>query len=123
MFIKGYFDENDVLTVLSSIKFLKPEEPHQAQDHYENGLKSYKKGDVLQTQSEFANAYFLSPENPDYIFMFTKSLLLKETENYDYVKDLLNEVLKLKPDYKEAQKLLKEVESKLPKETKTFEKR
>jgi len=115
MFIKGYFDENDIHTILSSVEFLKPEEPHQAQDHYENGLKSYKKGDVLQTQFEFANAYVLSPENPDYIFMFAKSLLMNETKNYKHIKDLLEIVLKLKPDHKDAQRLLKELGPKLPK--------
>ena len=119
MSIEGYFDENDALTILSSIEFLKPEEPHQAQDHYENGLKSYKKGDVLQTQFEFANAYVLSPANPDYIFMFAKSLLLKDPKNYDHVKDLLNNVLKNKPNHKDARKLLKEVESKISKEAKS----
>lgn len=119
MSIKGYFDENDVLTILSSIEFLKPEEPNQAQDHYEKGLKSYKKGDVLQTQFEFANAYVLSPENPDYIFMFAKSLLLKDPKNYDHVRNLLNSALKIKPGHKDARKLLKEVESNLPKAPKS----
>jgi len=113
--IKKYFDENIILAVLSSIEFLKPEDPGQSQNHYEKGLTHYKRGDILQSQIEFVNAYTLSPENPDYIFMLAKSLLSKEIENYDYVKDLLNHVLKIKPDHKEAQKLLKEIESKLPK--------
>ena len=115
MSVKGYLDENDVLTILSSIEFLKPEDSGQSNNHYEKGLNSYKRGDILQTQVEFANAYFLSPENPDYIFMFGKSLLIKEPKNYDYVKELLNKVLKLRPDHKGAQKLLKEIEPKLPK--------
>ncbi len=114
--IKGYLDEHDVITILSSIEFLKPEDSSKSEDHYQNGLKLYKKGDVLQTQVEFANAYFLSPENPDYIFMFAKSLLLRDPKNYDYVKNLLNGVLKLKPDHKDARKLLKEIEPKLSKE-------
>ena len=117
--IKGYLDEHDVLTILSSIEFLKPEDVSKSEDHYQNGLKLYKKGDVLQTQVEFANAYSLLPENPDYIFMFAKSLLLKDPKNYDYVKNLLNSVLKLKPGHRDAQKLLKEVESKLLKAQKS----
>jgi len=116
MSVRGYLEENDILTILSSIEFLKPEDSGQSENHYENGLKSYKRGDVLQTQVEFTNAYFLSPENPDYIFMFAKSLLLKDPKNYDHVKNLLNNVLKLKPDHKDAQKLLKEIE---PKPSKT----
>jgi hypothetical protein len=116
MSVKGYLDENDFLTILSSIEFLKPEDSSQSKNHYESGLRFYKQGDFLQTQVEFANAYFLSPENPDYIFMFAKSLLIKEPINYDHVKNLLNKVLKLKPDHKDAQKLLKEIEPKLPRE-------
>jgi hypothetical protein len=115
MSIKGYLNEHDVITILSSIEFLKPEESSKSEDHYQNGLKFYKKKDILQTQVEFANAYVLSPENPDYIFMFAKSLLLKDPKNYEHVKNLLNKVLRLKPDHKDARKLLKEVESKLPK--------
>ena len=107
-------DENDILTILSSIEFVKPEDSSRSENHYENGLTFYQQGDILQTQVEFANAYFLSPENPDYIFMFAKSLLLKDPKNYDHVKNLLNEVLKLKPDHKEAQKLLREIGPKLP---------
>ena len=117
MSIKGYLDENDVLTILSSIEFLKPEDSSRSEIHYDNGLKFYKQGDVLQTQVEFADAYMLSPENPDYIFMFAKSLLLSESKDYDHVKNLLNQALKLKPDHQEAQKLLKEIGPKLPRET------
>jgi hypothetical protein len=116
MSIRGYMDENDILTILSSIEFLKPEDSSRSENHYESGLKFYKQGDVLQTQVEFANAYSLSPENPDYIFMFAKSLLLKDPKDYDHVKTLLNKVLKLKPDHKDAQKLLKEIGPKLPRE-------
>ena len=116
MSVKGYLDENDFLTILSSIEFLKPKDSGQANNHYEKGLSSYKRGDILQTQVEFANAYFLSPENPDTIFMFAKSLLMTEPRNYDHVKNLLNKVLKLKPDHKDAQKLLKEIGPKLPRE-------
>jgi len=115
MSIKGYLDENGVLTILSSIEFLKPEDSSRSEIHYDNGLKFYKQGDVLQAQVEFANAYCLSPENPDTVFMFAKSLLIKEPKNDDYVKELLNKVLKLRPDHKGAQKLLKEIEPKPPK--------
>jgi len=115
--IKGYLDENDVLTILSSIGFLRPEDSSQSKNHYENGLRFYKQGDVLQTQVELANAYVLSPDNPDYIFMFAKSLLLRDPKDYDHVKNLLDNVLKLKPDHKETQKLLREIGPNLPKET------
>ncbi|HXX34675.1 MAG TPA: hypothetical protein VEM15_09390 [Thermodesulfobacteriota bacterium] len=117
MSTKGYLDEIDILTIVSSIEFPKPEDPAQAGKHYEKGLRLYQSGDILQAQIEFANAYYLSPENPDYIFMLAKSLYLKDQELLDYthIKGLLNKALKLKPGYKEAQRLLKEIEPKVPK--------
>jgi len=117
MSVRGYLEENDILTILSSIELLNPEDSSRSEYHYQNGLKLYKQAEVLQAQVEFANAYFLSPENPDTLFMFAKSLLLRDPKDYNHVKNLLTNVLKLKPDHKDAQKLLKEIEPKLPKET------
>ncbi len=117
MFVRGYLDENDILPILSSIEFLKPEDSSRSKNHYDNGLKFYKQGDVLQAQVEFANAYMLSPEDPNTIFMFAKSLLLNDSKDYNHVKNLLDHILKLKPDHKDARKLLKEIEPKLPKAT------
>ena len=87
------------------------------------GLRLYRSGDILQAQIEFANAYYLSPENPDYTFMLAKSVYLKDQAflDYNYIKDLLNKVLKLKPSHKEARKLLKEIEPRIPKEAKKME--
>jgi hypothetical protein len=116
MSVRGYLDQTDILTILSSIEFLTPEDPSRSKNHYDHGLKFYRQGDVLQAQVEFANAYMLSPENPDYIFMFAKSLLLKDPKNYDHIKNLLDRVLKLKPDHRDAQRLLKEIGPKLPRE-------
>lgn len=48
--------------------------------------------------------------------MFAKSLPVREVKNYKHIKELLDNVLKLRPDHKEAQKLLREIESNLPKE-------
>jgi len=123
LLLKKYFDESNILSVLSSIEFLKPEDTRQANTHYERGLVFYQSRDILQAQTEFANAYYLSPENPDYTFMLARSLYLKDQEFLDYthIKDLLNKVLKLKPGHKEAQKLLKEIEPRVPKEAKKLE--
>jgi hypothetical protein len=42
--IKKYFNEDDIiLHILSSIEFLKPEDPGQAGGHYENGLRFYNR--------------------------------------------------------------------------------
>jgi tetratricopeptide (TPR) repeat protein len=123
LFVKKYFDDNIILPTLSSVEFLKPEGPDQAKNHYEKGLVLYKRGDILQAQVEFANAYMLSPQNPDFIFMLAKSLFSKEIEDEDYVRDLLNNVLKIRPGHKEAQRLMKELGPKLPKERKQLENR
>jgi hypothetical protein len=114
--VQRYLDEKDILTILSSIEFLRPEDSSRSAIHYDQGLKLYKQGDVLPAQVEFANAYFLSPENPNFLFMFATSLLLNDPKDYDHVKSLLDRVLKLKPDHKDAQKLLKEIGPKLPRE-------
>ena len=118
LMLKKYFDESDALTILSSIEILEPEGLDQANKHYQQGLMLYRNGNILQAQIEFANAYYISPENPDYTFMLAKSLYLKDQEFLDntYIKDLLKKVLKLKPGHKEAQKLLKEIEPRVPKE-------
>jgi hypothetical protein len=116
MSVRGYLDEQDILMILSSIEFLKPEDSSRSKNHYDNGLKFYKERDVLQAQVEFANAYMLFPENPDTLFMFAKSLLLNDAKDYDHVKNLLDRVLKLKPDHQDAQRLLKEIGPKLPRE-------
>jgi tetratricopeptide (TPR) repeat protein len=125
LMLKKYFDESDILTILSSMEILEPEGLDQANKHYEKGLRLYQSGDILQAQIEFANAYYLSPENPDYTFMLAKSVYLKDQEflDYTYIKDLLNKVLKLKPSHKEAHKLLKEIEPRVPKEAKKLETR
>lgn len=116
MSVRGYLDENDILTILASIEFLRPGDSSRYEIHYAKGLTSYKQGDILQAQVEFANAYLLSRENPDALFMFSKSLLLNDAKDYDHVKNLLDRVLKLKPDHKDAQKLLKQIGPKLPRE-------
>ena len=112
---KEYFDKDDILAILSSVEFLRPEEPSLAQNHYEKGLALFRQGNLQQARVEFANAYYLCPENSTYIFMFAKSLPVKETKNYKHIKDLLDIVLRIKPNHKEAQKLLKEIEPKLAK--------
>ena len=80
--VKNYFDESIILPTLSSIEFLRPEDFNKPQDHYEKGLTLYKRGDILQAQVEFANAYMLSPGNPEFIFMFAKSLLVKRNRKW-----------------------------------------
>ncbi len=110
-FKKGYLDENDVLTILSSIEFLKPNEPGLAVIHYRKGLEFCNRGDIDQALIEFANAYYLFPEDPEYIFALAKTLHIKEQRSNKHIEELLTTLLKIKPDHKGAQQLLGEIES------------
>jgi len=111
-FKKGYLDEKDVLTILSSIEFIKQNGSILAPDYYRKGLEHSNRGDNHQALLEFANAYYLSPENPEYIFALAKTLYIKEQRSNKHIQELLATVLALKPDHKDAQQLLREIESK-----------
>jgi hypothetical protein len=111
-FKKGYLDDNDVLTILSSIEFLRPNEIGLAVVHYRKGLEFLNCGDNHHALLEFANAYYLSPENSEYIFAVAKTMYIKDQRSSKDVKELLATVLKIKPDHKDAQQLLREIESK-----------
>jgi hypothetical protein len=110
-FKKGYLDENDVLTILSSVEFLRPNEPGFAVDHYGKGLEFCSRGDIDHALIEFANTYYLSPEDPEYIFALAKTQYIKEQRSNKHIEELLTTLLKIKPDHKGAQQLLREIES------------
>lgn len=110
-FKKGYLDENDVLTILSSIEFLKPDEPGLAVIHYGKGLEFYNRRDIHQALIEFANTYYLSPDDPEYIFALARTLYIKEQGGNKHIEELLTTLLNIKPDHKGAQQLLREIES------------
>jgi tetratricopeptide (TPR) repeat protein len=109
---KGYWSENDLLAILSSIEFLKPQTPPQAKSLYEKGMDLCRQGNILEAQIEFANAYYLSPENPEYIYMVAKTFCERGTKNYKNIQELLDIVLKINPEHKDAQQLLKEIKLK-----------
>ena len=111
-FKKDYLDEQDVLTILSSIEFHKQNESVLAADYYRKGGKLCARGDNQHALLEFANAYYLSPENPEYMFALAKTLYITEQRSNKYMNELLSTVLKIKPDHKGAQQLLREIESK-----------
>jgi hypothetical protein len=111
LFKKGYLDENDVLTILSSIEFLKPNEPKFAVTHYRKGLEFCNRGDIHQALIEFANTYYLSPDDPEYIFALAKALYIKEQRSNRHIEELLTTLLRIKPDHKGAQQLFRKIES------------
>jgi len=111
-FKKGYLNEKDVLTILSSIEFLKQNNSVLAADHSRKGVELCNRGEFHQALIELANAHYLSPENPEYIFTLAKTFYIKEQRNNKHIQELLSTVLKIKPDHKDAQQLLREIESK-----------
>lgn len=116
---KEYLGDGDILNIISSLEFLKTEDTNNAKFYYKKGLSLLQSGDVTQAEYEFANAYYLSPKDPDYIFGFAETLPKTGPNAYKHIKEMLDLILKIRPDYKEAQILLKKIEPKLRSETDT----
>jgi len=110
---KTDFNEEEIMTILTSIEFLDTSKPNLAYNHYKKGLEFYNKEDFIEAQFEFAEAYYLSPDNPEYIYMFAESLAQKGAIKYKEIKKHLDVVLKIAPEHKSAKLLLDEIEPKL----------
>lgn len=112
-----HFSKNDVYNIISSFNFLK--EKIEASEYYEKGLQALSSEDFITAQFKFANAYYLSPENPEYGYMLAKALFMNgDKRSFHGTQRILKDVLELKPDYEEAKDLLKIIESELSKEKK-----
>ncbi len=114
-----YLNDADVINILSTFEFLTPENPRDANSHYEKGLSLLQSGDFIQGQYELAEAYYLSPKNPVYILAFTKTLPKTGPNAYKNIKEMIDLILTIKPDYKDAQLLLKGIEPELQHELNT----
>lgn len=107
-----YLNRKDALNIISSFTLL--EEKERGEDkYYKEGLKSLNSNDFIDAQFKFANAYYLSPENPEYGYMLAKALFKNGRKSFYSVKRILEEVLKLEPDYKEARELLETIKLEL----------
>jgi tetratricopeptide (TPR) repeat protein len=113
---KGVFSEDDILNIISSIEFLDTKEPRNAEDYFERGMQYYSNEQFIDAQFEFANAYYKSPENPDYIYMLAKSLTRDGVKKYKKIKEILDIALSIDPKHEGAKELLKEIESELSKD-------
>lgn len=105
---KEYYDcdKKEIYKILSSFEFSK--EQKTATDFYRQGLDKLKANKTIDAQFDFANAYALSPE-PEYGFLLAKTLFLVDEKTTGNCKQLLEDVLKVKPTYKEAQELLENI--------------
>lgn len=107
-----------IANIISSFSFLKQQKA-EANEYYKKGLKALNADDFITAQFKFANAYYLSPENPEYGYMLAKTLFMNgNDQSVLSAKIILLDILKLKPDYEEAKDLLKIIESELSKEKK-----
>lgn len=104
-----YFSRDDIFKMVASIKTVKKRSP---QEYYKKGLEYFNKDNFKDADFEFANAYCLSPRNPEYSYMLAKTfyMLYKSSGNKRLLKkteEVLKEgTLALRPDYKEAKELL-----------------
>lgn len=96
-----YSTKEDALKIISSLKIL--EKPQRPAEYYQKGLKYLNEGDMVSAQMAFAQAYYLSPQNAEYAYMLAKTL---PRDDVYLIKKILEEALKLKPDYSEDQNLL-----------------
>lgn len=102
---KKSWKKENILNIISSVTFT---ENSKAEEN-----RYYKEGvDLLTSNSsdaqfKFANAYYLSPENPEYGYMLAKSLFQQNGRiSFHSAERIVEEVLTIKPDYKEANELL-----------------
>lgn len=103
-----YFDKADVLNIISSLNFLEEREA-EADKYYKKGLGSLSSYDFIDAQFQFANAYYLSPRNSEYGLMLAKALFKNGKISFKSAKRILEYILKLNPDYKEARELLETI--------------
>lgn len=74
-------DADRVLNALiSSMRFLNPEEPEAAATHYRQGTELLRAGRKLEGQVELANAFYLLPDRKDFRETFEATLSLPARE-------------------------------------------
>lgn len=112
MFNQKYLDRKDILNIISSFTLLEEKE-RDSDKCYKEGLEFLNSNDFINAQFKFANAYYLSPENPEYGYMLARTLFKNGRKSFYSIKRILEDVLKLGPDYKDARELLKTVKLKL----------
>jgi hypothetical protein len=107
------YDESHAEAIISSINFISDEKSYNSEYYFKRGIEEYSSGNFIDAQFEFANAYFLSPDNPEYSYMLAKSLSMEGALDYDGIKDLITTALINNKDHEAAKALLKEIESRM----------
>ncbi len=105
MFNGEYLNRKDALNIISSFTLLEEKDAEPGK-YYKEGLEFLNSNDFINAQFKFANAYYLSPENPKYGYMLAKTLFKNGRKSFYSVKRILENVLKLESDYEDARELL-----------------
>lgn len=110
------FSQNKILDIISSIQIPQKRSP---EEYYQEGIQLIEKGDFIGAQFAFFNAYYLRG-SAEVGYMLAKTILMREKQGFSLIgaKNILKEVLAVKPDYSEAKELLALVEEKLGKREK-----
>jgi hypothetical protein len=96
--------KEDLLKILGSVKWLK-DKPIDAPKYYHAGLYLLKSNDPTGAQFKFANAYYLDPNNPEYGYVFSKSLYKNSHLSAKYAIKILDGILKAQPYFSKAKEL------------------
>lgn len=84
--------------------------PKAAKEYFQEGLNLFNQTKYEEARFSFANAVTHEWENPQYNFYLGYTFF--KTEDWSTAKKYFKKAISLRPDYTEAQRLLKEVENK-----------
>ena len=115
---KDKLNKDDIYSIVSSVRFL-TEQKTDADNYYQEGLKSLKRKDYLNAPFYFANAFYLSPDNPEYGYMLAKTLFDNGKDRFPEAserlsrsaKGILRDILASNPNHKKSSELLENIES------------
>jgi hypothetical protein len=99
------YSDSDINDIVSSIEFLPPPNAQKAGKEAERGQQYQKRNDLLSAQAEFLNAYFHSPDNPEYLLMYLKTLPFNTEKRVKSLRYRLDEFIKNYPKNTEAREM------------------
>jgi hypothetical protein len=96
---------NEIYKMIASVDF-NGVSKLEAQKYYLQGLEALSKKEPVNAQFQFANAYSLAPGNPDYAFMFAKSIYKNCPKSSICAENILKQIVKSNPTEQKAKLLL-----------------
>lgn len=112
IYLRYYIQEPDPFSIAASLEFTAPA---PAYEYFEAGHKYLNHHNAIDAQFAFANACWLEPGNPEYLYYLAMSVVdnIGPTgeKRLRLPLSLLEKALKLDPDYIEAAELLEELKA------------